>query len=1115
MFEINMYIRCPIDEDFKNPRNFITGQIIEINEFAEQVKVKFNDPFKFRNYYKAFPEDAILPISRLERCEFFKDSIVEYKGDRYRVIATDKEEWYFYYLKSEKDKHVEKVREDSICAPFTVGKVNPCTQLMNYEFQNPCWYFGRTVVSKTMHVLENSIYGFKELAGCKIFLMPYQLQSIMRCLQGEKCRYMLADEVGMGKTIEACSILKIFLSERSNARVLIAVPRPLVQQWKTELFIKFNVLVGKNSNNNYVALWAIDQMVDLADLDMNWDFVIVDEAHKLLQNRQQYRCFHSLSKNTENLLLLSATPVQQKRSEYLELLRLILPEKYDEYSEDKFEELVNKQTAITKAASIILSNLEDYIDTIEEIEIQYKESEDDLHKDEECEELFEELLTGINKVAKMISDIKFDELIEKINYDEDDLAVASIQIAMSYLCENYQIEKNIIRNRRRYLEDLAQRTLTEISYQLDGERNIYEYNSYQALVEWIVRQGLSSEQFEHDYIPIITAFFSSPWAFRSVLETKETDDFKIDKELDDYSKKWLKAENNMLEYLDDALGDPDKYSSRMLNVIDFIDQEIGDEKVVLFTNYAETFEKYESIFNEYFGEDKCCSFNRSMDIDELELSVYRFQNDTKCSIMLCDESGGEGRNFQCADYIVHIDLPWDANAIEQRIGRLDRLGREQNRDVKSVVVYAEDSLEEELFNFWNKGLNIFRQSLSGLEIIMNEINESIISAIINDFKYGLSKAISKIVDASKKMEREIREEQHFDTAAYKYRPMNRELIRLVNYYNANENHLFEDTMMNWSTLAGLRGTSVAENVVIFDENSFSPKSAENSMLIPPNWLEYINREQNQFASRVKALYETKIENKRNGGSRCIEGTFNRNLSIKNDYLHFFAPGDDIFDCIVDNALKSCKGQATAFAAKTDIEWKGVVFTWCIEPNEKLLLEHGISLMNLSQFRNYLTVDQVVIPVPFSKFSEVPNQIVKKELEKIICKGYLHQRDDVVHLGQRSIKRSFLNINNKYGISNVEWFKEMYLPDKWEPFVKRAYSVARKEAIEKLKERSNIKMAREEINKMLYSLIATAQFYGREVEGYDSAKRIYDYVLESLKKPNLKLESACYVWMVKE
>lgn len=93
-------------------------------------------------------------------------------------------------------------------------------------------------------------------------------------------------------------------------------------------------------------------------------------------------------------------------------------------------------------------------------------------------------------------------------------------------------------------------------------------------------------------------------------------------------------------------------------------------------------------------------FGSNLSTEEIELNAYRFQTQDECRIMLCDYTGGEGRNFQCADYIIHIDLPWDASMIEQRIGRLDRLERDMSRPVVySVVVHAKDTFEEALFTF--------------------------------------------------------------------------------------------------------------------------------------------------------------------------------------------------------------------------------------------------------------------------------------------------------------------------------------------------------------------------------------------------------------------------------
>ncbi|MCM1237045.1 MAG: SNF2-related protein, partial [Ruminococcus flavefaciens] len=313
-----MYVRCPIDYDMTNPRDFLTGQITKIDKFADTVEVLFNDPFHYRVYYDNFPKSAPLPTSMVQRCMFFAGVKVLFHQEKYKVVSCVKNDdgYYDYYIENWYSKKLIKASEREITAPFTAGKVDPALQLQKYEFQNPCWIFGRSIVARTMNVLDNSIYGFKELAGCKIFLMPHQLKSIMRCLQADTCRYMLADEVGMGKTIEAASILKIYFSRHSDVNALIAVPLSLLEQWKTELFLKFDLYEGENKNNNFIKFIELEKADDACGRE--WDFMIVDEAHRLLGCRQSYETFHKLSKSTEHLLLLSATPIQQKRTEYLE-----------------------------------------------------------------------------------------------------------------------------------------------------------------------------------------------------------------------------------------------------------------------------------------------------------------------------------------------------------------------------------------------------------------------------------------------------------------------------------------------------------------------------------------------------------------------------------------------------------------------------------------------------------------------------------------------------------------------------------------------------------------------------------------------------------------------------
>lgn len=992
MLKTKMYVRCPADqENIYEPRVFVCGQIINIDEFKRTVSVKVHDPFGHLLFFEDLPKGIIeLPLGSVDRCSFFIGSIVVYKGSSYKVLSCQKckDDYYKYYIQNFDDKSVVKVPEAEAIAAFNNGQVDPCVQLKKCEFQNPAWYLGRAVVAKSMDILENSIYGFKELAGSKIYLMPHQVNTIMRCLQESPCRYMLADEVGMGKTIEAISVYKIYTMNQSNKKALIVVPQALKEQWISELLLKFNIPNGMGKNNNSVTVKTLQELRE-KDLFTVWDFVIVDEVHKYLFSQSEYEKLHKISTLAKNILLLSATPVQQKKEEYLDLLRLLLPQKYNFFSVEKFGKLIAKQSKIIQKTALILDDLGDFEEEINSL----TESDENAHDSEECEELFEEIYEDLEEICDELDDDKLNELLQRIKYENDDLGVYAIKVIISYICSNYQIESNIIRNRRKILEStdedvqlMASRDLIELTYLTDNEANPYEQLSYNGFANWIIK-GLESGilDVELDIKPLLSRFFSSPWAFY-----KQAKSSKMDESILDNIRKWLESEQFNVDHINDILDDPDKfadsYASRLVVVINALYDDFYDQKIVLFTNYAETFDVYRKALTKVFPEEEVSFFGASMSTEEIELNAYRFQTQDECRIMLCDSTGGEGRNFQCADYIVHIDLPWDASAIEQRIGRLDRLERDMSRPVVySVVVHTKDTFEEALFSFFKDGLKIFNHSLSGMEIIMKEINDEIISAINDDFKYGLFDRIPKILELANTMRDAIRKEQNFDAAGFIYRPMYAELRRLIEYYSQNENVLFASTMSNWAGLAGFRGSEKKNGEITYSATSFSPKSAINSQLIPPRWNEYLNTAQNQFLMNVQNAYDKSIARKTQ--DRAIRGTFLRKLAIENDYLHFFAPGDEVFDCIVDNAINSCKGCSSAFATVCRINWIGLIFTWSIAPDTSYLLDNGVSIYAMSPYRNYLFSEQVVIPVSISNADELDDETIIREYTAIINRGF--------------------------------------------------------------------------------------------------------------------------------
>lgn len=349
MIKSRMFVRCPIDEE-KYSRDYAIGKVKSIDEFSELVEIQFFDVTGIGEFYPK-PDNKQYNLHSVSHCKIRNGAIVKYKKARYTVKSSVKKKedgLYYYYLQSESDQ-IECLSETVLECSYNDGNVKPLEQLKQYEFQNPMWFFGRSVVSKTMHIINNSLYGFAEIAGCKIFLKTHQLKTIVRCLQDGICRNMIADEVGMGKTIEALAILKVFLKDNHNSKILILVPDALVEQWRIEMAYKFHILTDKDVNNNDIYLVGMNKYCEntvpytITGSKESYDFVIADEVHKYLRDNAQHRLLLNLSKRAKNILMLSATPVQRRKDEYKKLLQLIQPKKYEQMSDEKFEELLKLQ----------------------------------------------------------------------------------------------------------------------------------------------------------------------------------------------------------------------------------------------------------------------------------------------------------------------------------------------------------------------------------------------------------------------------------------------------------------------------------------------------------------------------------------------------------------------------------------------------------------------------------------------------------------------------------------------------------------------------------------------------------------------------------------------------
>lgn len=1061
--QLGFYVRCPIyneHADYTYPRCFMLAQLKEYNEISEEYTVITHDLLGTAQYYISEEFDMIYSKDKLDRCAAPVGGVVKSVNGFGVIVAHNEPENedvpYLYYVKLNSGRF-EVISEIDLEIDYTQMDYSPLKQLKNYEFQNPSWYANRVHVGRNVNFLNNASYGFRTMAGCRAYLLPHQVSTVARCFEVSPVRYMLADEVGLGKTIEACSIVKIMANDNTFLRALFVVPGALVNQWRNELVYKFDYSYELDSGQAVIVAMEDYAKWHSKHRYSNWDVLIVDETHRLLYNEVLYNELLEASKKIQNVLLLSATPIQDRKDEYQRLLTLLSPAQYEGMTKDRFSQLVKKQKKIQKSVNIILKRIE-----------KFEDYEDDI-------------INSIESIGESLEDVQLDRMIDRLHKLED--KVEQVESIISYICENYRLERRVIRNRRGAITtEMPERTLSEIRYLPCTADELYDENeAVDATMRYLSEQDRDDDEFINKVVqPLLSSVFSSPWAFESMIKKLGISDENIIAS----SQRWKKQaeqEVKQAEYILD--NDPDSIHSRLLRIVDYVEQEtdIYDtvEKIVVFTSFTETLYTLKQMLDQRLKTQGLYSvaFASDMSRDDLEASVYDFQNADECRIIFCDETGGEGRNFQNAKMIIHVDLPWSANALEQRIGRLDRLGRESDKDVLSVVIYSENTVEEQLFKVWRDGMQLFTHSLSGMEIITGELNELISEALLDDYYNGLANALPEIMEVMEDMRDAVEDEQQFDVAATIYRPLSKAVEEMLKTYLDGEGDVFARSMLSWSHQAGLCADShKVAGLIQFSKNSFESRAALQSLFAPPDWSRYNN------TSIVRLC-------------NVIRGTFSRRLAIEREDLLFFAPSDPVYEAIASNAMGCSRGRCCAVKISDDFKYLGLIFTFTVQPNIQMLIEQGCSPKILSQFRVFLPLKPITVCVPLTKHSmEVSN-------DKII--GLIDQPWRIrngTHLGKRS------GISN--GTSMLEQFMEKFPEDMWHNLVNKSMRQAKKLAMEALSDCSDLVGAKREIGRLIAGRRAECAYFGKDEQDTEKEIAMYKNAWEAIRSSSLVLDSVC-------
>ncbi len=510
------------------------------------------------------------------------------------------------------------------------------------------------------------------LYGGKMDLIPHQLYIAHEVSNRQSPRVLLADEVGLGKTIEACLILNRLLTCGRANRVLILVPGSLVHQWFVELLRRFNhwfnifdeerclsIESGQECTNPF----EDDQLI-LADIDWlsqspkrvnqviasDWDLLVVDEAHHLKWNSEspseKYKLVDQLGQKAHALLLLTATPEQVGLENHFARLRLLDHSRFSNFEKFKSETEKYKPVAIL------------------------------------CQKL-------IN-----------DEPLNDSELDQFPVTESTLSIAKSEIAKNKKLS---IETKDKFIRELADRHGTGRVLFRNTRKTITGFPKRFAKIYSIKNNSTSStgeEEFNYDI---------------NLNGNEPNHDFSNDPRID-----WL---------------------TKILK-----DNEL-EKFLLICRTQAKTAEIENSLRDRI--NIKTAVFHEELNLVQRDRNAAWFADQDGARLLICSEIGSEGRNFQFCHHLILFDLPINPELIEQRIGRLDRIG--QINDIRIHIPTIENSQRERLAKWQHYGLNAYEENIPGGQTLITQYRDQLLSTL-KDKQNNLDKLIKETKKSRKELQ---------------------------------------------------------------------------------------------------------------------------------------------------------------------------------------------------------------------------------------------------------------------------------------------------------------------------------------------------------------------------
>lgn len=579
--------------------------------------------------------------------------------------------------------------------------------------------------------LRNNIYAFN---ASRTRFYPYQFKPLIKFLDSPSQRLLVCDEVGLGKTIEAGLILTELRARQTVERVLVICPANLTPKWKLELKNRFGedfrILQAKDFSeylkeyaedperaklNGIISLESIRTIRVREQIDSllpSFDLVIIDEAHHMRTIKPKQSDSRKvgvlISQSANAMVMLTATPIHLGNENLFSLLNIL--------DEDDFPDFVTsdlrfRQNEPIVKAQICLGQLPPKISDAKTFLIQSSDSPWIEHNP-----LYSEVLEHLDKFPLDA----FDPQNHKKPLIEVQRGLAELNL-LSHI---------FTRTRKREVhEGIAVRRAFALEVEFTpGERQFYE-----AVTAFIIAQSEArgSTPLIHQWrlnmpqrrlassIPAMVQYYRENLSFESTDRPDDFDEATFDNDGRDSPATDLRITQKRLQ--DIVKRWPlNAYDSKYEKFKGILDQLRKEEtcKVMVFAFFKGTLQY---LFNR-LKKDGIGTLIISGDIDpdDRPKIIEKFQNDPNVEILLSSRVGSEGLDFQFSNILFNYDLPWNPMEVEQRIGRLDRIGQE-SPVIRIYNLWIKDTIEERILRRLYERIHIFESSIGSLEMILGDI----------------------------------------------------------------------------------------------------------------------------------------------------------------------------------------------------------------------------------------------------------------------------------------------------------------------------------------------------------------------------------------------------------